>query len=328
MDASTLALATDLTRELSRRQLVGSYRVSVRTLQFIHRIIRSHTAHIHSAADLSLLVRQLGQLLVAAAPQELAIGNIIRRVLAIVYAESGMKNSGASTSGNDVEEGNSLQGLLGREEGVSPVRRERKMEDVVPSILGEIEELVGELEGVNAQVADQALEHIHASEVILTYWKSSTVAQFLIEASKIRQFQVYVVESAPSFEGQSQALDLSAKGLDTTLITDSAVFAVMSGVNKVIVGAHAVLANGGILAHVGAYNLALAASKYSVPFVVVTGLYKLCPMFAFNQDTFNDQNPPTDVLPFEEGCISGLEIENPAYEYIPPEYVTLFVTNE
>ena len=45
---------------------------------------------------------------------------------------------------------------------------------------------------------------------------------------------------------------------------------------KVIVGAHAVMANGGVIAPVGLRMVALAARNYAVPFVVVAGIHKVC----------------------------------------------------
>lgn len=52
-------------------------------------------------------------------------------------------------------------------------------------------------------------------------------------AAKKRPFHVIVAESAPSFQGQTLAAALGAAGIETTLITDSAIFAMMSRVNKV-----------------------------------------------------------------------------------------------
>ncbi|TQE08372.1 hypothetical protein C1H46_006000, partial [Malus baccata] len=65
--------------------------------------------------------------------------------------------------------------------------------------------------------------------------------------------------------------ELAAKGIQITMITDSSVFAMISRVNMVIVGVHAVIANGGIIASVGTNMVALAAKKHAVPFVVVAG---------------------------------------------------------
>jgi translation initiation factor eIF-2B subunit beta len=48
-------------------------------------------------------------------------------------------------------------------------------------------------------------------------------------------------------------------GINTTLIPDSAVYALMSRVNKVIFSTHAIMANGGLVTYSGAYMIALAA---------------------------------------------------------------------
>lgn len=61
------------------------------------------------------------------------------------------------------------------------------------------------------------------------------------------------------------AVSLGKHDIQTTVITDSAVFAIMSRVNKVIIGANTVLADGGLRAASGIHSVALAAKHYSVP---------------------------------------------------------------
>ena len=102
-----------------------------------------------------------------------------------------------------------------------------------------ITELIEEMEISTANIANQALEHIHSREIILTIGYSTVVSAFLKEAARFRQFQVMVVETAPSFEGQKMAVELAKNGIETNVVSDCAVFAVMSRVNKVILGAHA-----------------------------------------------------------------------------------------
>ena len=41
------------------------------------------------------------------------------------------------------------------------------------------------------------------------------------------------------------------------------------------------MADGGIISKSGGLLLALAAENFSVPFIVVTGMYKLTPKYAF-----------------------------------------------
>jgi hypothetical protein len=54
-------------------------------------------------------------------------------------------------------------------------------------------------------------------------------------AEKKRVFEVIVAESAPNFAGQDMAKSLAAAGIETTVIPDSAVFAIMARVNQVCV---------------------------------------------------------------------------------------------
>jgi len=61
------------------------------------------------------------------------------------------------------------------------------------------------------------------------------------------------------------------------LIPDSAITAMMARVNKVIIGTHAVMANGGLVAQIGTRLIAQSAQDRSVPVLVCCGLYKLSP---------------------------------------------------
>jgi translation initiation factor eIF-2B subunit beta len=120
------------------------------------------------------------------------------------------------------------------------------------------------------------------------------------------------------------ALALSQAGIDTTVISDSAIFAVMSRVNKVILGTHAgefmcdfvgkililadamyfslqVLANGGLVAVNGSSVVAAAAKHHSTPVVVLTELYKLSAVYPFDTTAYSLQLNPDAVYSFEDG---------------------------
>jgi translation initiation factor eIF-2B subunit beta len=197
-------------------------------------------------------------------------------------------------------------------------------------LLQSVTELITlELNNLRAPIAAQALEHVHADEVILTYGRSKTVEEFLMAARKKREFKVIVAESAPHFSGHEMAMTLAKGNIDTTVINDSAIFAMMARVNKVVIACHAVMANGGLLVPSGGHMIALAARQYSVPVVCITGLYKLCPLYPHDQDTFNELNTPSPALRFGEHSAFSIEVDvvNPAFDYIPPDLVDLFITN-
>jgi translation initiation factor eIF-2B subunit beta len=198
-----------------------------------------------------------------------------------------------------------------------------------PLIIQEInDEVIADLESVYKGIADQATDFIHANEVIMTIGKSRTVEEFLIRAAHKRKFQVLVAETSPTYQGHQMARTLSAAGIDTTVISDSAIFAAMPRVNKVVLGSHAVLANGGLVAVTGSHLLAAAAKHHSTPVLVCTALYKLSPLFAYDSDTFNVSVSPHNVLHYQEGSITDkVTVSNPYYDYVEPRLVSLFIHN-
>lgn len=195
-------------------------------------------------------------------------------------------------------------------------------------IIQGINEIIDELESVSDTLAQQSLEHIHSNEIIMTFGRSKAAERFLLAAAKKRQFQVIVAEGAPAFGGHRLAKTLAAAGVETLLISDAAIFALMARVNKVIIGCHAVTANGGLIASSGCQLIATAAKHHSTPVCVVTGLYKLTPIYPENHDSYNVLGNPDAVLPFSQGdLIDQVNVINPHFDYVPPPYVSLFITN-
>ncbi len=93
-------------------------------------------------------------------------------------------------------------------------------------------------------------------------------------------------------------------------------------------GAHSIMANGGILGTSGCLLVALACKAHLVPMIVVGGIYKLTPKVPFEQDTYNDLiNPGVIFNETAEEKIENIDVVIPGFDYIAPEYVTLYVTN-
>ena len=316
----------NLILKLKRKEVLGAYAVGKLVAKLFSDLVYSSPNT--NAADLMLTVRTIGAQIQAAQPLEFTIGCMTRRVLTFirqgVNSVRQQKSEQKPTEG--VERHASLSNYFHHDtEDFSLVQGSELRQHVT----SELEELLAEIKGSHQAIAAQAEQHIHTNEVVLTYGKSKTVFDFLT-APQFRKFEVIVAESAPSRWGRQLAKQLAQAGISTTLITDSAVFAMMARVNLVVVGTHAVLANGGLIAHTGLGLIAAAAKHYSVPFVVCSGLYKLCPLYAFDQDTFQDHNSPAAVLPFSEADDPHGQVDvcNPSYDYIPPEMVSLFVTND
>ncbi|CAL0320093.1 unnamed protein product [Lupinus luteus] len=378
------SLVNDFVNQLKTRKIEGSQATAKQTAEFIRSVIsQQRVPHTNQAATLINAVRDVGEQLIAANPVELAVGNVVRRVLHIIREEdhslttaavAGLGLTAASDDENDVDRDDhpvlsaavvaaaarstlrppSLQTLLedmpdsaaipptsssgGESEGKSRSMDKgsigRKLKhDVIEAV----NELIQDIATCYDQIAEQAVEHIHQNEVILTLGSSKTVLEFLCAAKeKKRSFKVIVAEGAPRYQGHLLAKELAARGLQTTLITDSAIFAMISRVNMVIVGAHAVMANGGVIAPVGLNMVALAAQRHAVPFVVLAGSHKLCPLYPHNPEVLlNELRSPSELLDFGEfsDCMDSasgagsLHVVNPTFDYVPPKFVSLFITD-
>ena len=313
--------------KLRRRQLQSSEAVARKTLEIMRLIVA--TAVVSDVQALITMIKQVAAVLVAAQPHELAVGNMVRRVLSVVRDETGLASGAVvrvEAAGDASGGGGGGPSLMKMLDAPEPDYSSQPAKNLKQPILEVINELIEELGSVSSHIAEQAIEHIHSNEVILTHGRDPTVEAFLRAAHKKRSFEVIVADTAPSSEGKQTAVALAEAGISVTLIADAAVFAMMARVNKVIVGAHAVMANGGLIATAGCHLLALSAQHASVPLVVCAGLYKLTPLFPSGAEQFNLMLSPQPMLQYEEG-LQGVHVPNPAFDYVPPELVSLLITN-
>jgi translation initiation factor eIF-2B subunit beta len=221
--------------------------------------------------------------------------------------------------------------------------------DLKGEVMDGIRELQDELEQSDEQIASVALEHIHANEIILTHTASTTVQKFLLSAAKKRKFTVVHAETHPHdhaathgilltgrkreshmhmHEEDDQWKPLTAVGIPVYVIPDSHVFAIMSRVNKVVLATHTVLANGGLVAAAGAHMIAKTAKEHRVPVMVLSGVYKLSPVYPFDINELIEYGDAGNVVPYEDGdFVDKVDVENPMYDYVPADLVDLYITN-
>jgi translation initiation factor eIF-2B subunit beta len=219
--------------------------------------------------------------------------------------------------------------------------------DLKAEVMDGIRELQDELEQSDELIAANALDHIHSNEIILTHTASTTVQRFLLAAARKRKFTVVHAETYPHDHAATHGIVLTGKkrehheddedeswkpliaaGIEVYVIPDSHVFAIMSRVNKVILATHTVLANGGLVAASGAAMIARAAKAHQTPVVVVSGVYKLSPVYPFDIDELIEYGDAGSIVPYEDGdFVDKVDVENPLYDYVPADLVDLYITN-
>jgi len=146
-----------------------------------------------------------------------------------------------------------------------------------------------------------------------------------------KKIHVYVDETRPVLQGaRLTAWEMMKENIPATLITDNmAGFLMKQGkINKIIVGADRIAANGDAANKIGTYSLAVLAKEHSIPFYI-----------AAPRSTIDMSLQQGDEIPIEERnaeevtTIRGVEVApermavyNPAFDVTPHHYITAIIT--
>jgi len=176
------------------------------------------------------------------------------------------------------------------------------------------------------QIAQIGSKRIPKKGVILNHCHSSVVMAVLKQAlDNGKKFEVICTESRPRFQGRLSASELSEYGIPVTLIVDSAARTFMNGCDLVLMGADAVLSDGSVVNKIGSGMLALAAREAGTPLSVCTQTYKFDPKTLAGELEPIEERPPEEVL---QNPAEGVQIKNPAFEVVAPEYIDTLLTEE
>ncbi|XP_065844017.1 translation initiation factor eIF2B subunit delta-like isoform X2 [Oscarella lobularis] len=193
----------------------------------------------------------------------------------------------------------------------------------------------------NIILADQAIsltyaqKKINDGDVILTYACSSIVLRVLKDAHDSgKKIRVIVVDGRPKMEGKECVRRLARHGIPCTYVLINAVSYIMKEVSKVILGAHALLANGYVLSRVGTSLVAMVASSSNVPVLVCCETYKFCDRVQTDSFVFNELGDPDDLKCQRNGGdvldgwkdVAPLGLLNLIYDVTPPDFVTTVIT--
>jgi ribose 1,5-bisphosphate isomerase len=179
-------------------------------------------------------------------------------------------------------------------------------------------------------IGELGARRLRNGDVVMTHCHSSAAAAVLSEARRAGKInRVYVKETRPRLQGLTAARILGEAGLDVVLIPDSAVRYFMKDVDRVIVGADAVAANGAVVNKIGTSVVALAAKEARVNFYVAAETYK------FSFETITGELVPQVVLseasliapPGRMARLMGRAIVRaPVFDVTPAEYIDAIIT--
>nr|XP_040127438.1 translation initiation factor eIF-2B subunit delta isoform X7 [Ictidomys tridecemlineatus] len=219
---------------------------------------------------------------------------------------------------------------------ITSVSSSKREEEAKSELGAAIDRYVQEKIVLAAQAISRfAYKKINNGDVILVYGCSSLVSGILQEAwSNGRRFRVVVVDSRPRLEGRHMLRSLVRAGVPASYLLIPAASYVLPEVSKVLLGAHALLANGSVMSRVGTAQLALVARAHNVPVLVCCETYKFCERVQTDAFVSNELDDPDD-LQCERGehvalanwqNHPSLRLLNLVYDVTPPELVDLVIT--
>ncbi len=282
-------------QKIRNKEIKGSTQAAIEAMNaLVHAI---HDVKASSIEEIENEVREWGKILLSSRPSNIMLANSIRYVL------------------------NKLRDLKTYDfnEAVNYVTKD----------VAELSEKINEAVNTITLIASRRIED---GDVILTHSLSTTVLKTLFTAyDSGKKISVIVTESRPDFEGRITASQLASRGIPVTLIVDSAVRYVMKDVDKVIIGAEAVAANGAVVNKIGTSVVAMVAYEARVRVHVLAGTYKFSPETMIGLPIKIEERDPSVILPDDIRTsygLSSVKVRAPIYDLTPPEYIDMIITEK
>lgn len=218
--------------------------------------------------------------------------------------------------------------------------RVRPVAEIKQALIEEAERMHAEDIAINHAMGSHGAALMPASGGVLTHCNAGALAtagygtalgviRAAVEQGK--KIHVYADETRPFLQGaRLTAWELVKDGIPTTVISDNMSGAMMrqGKIGAVVVGADRVAANGDVANKIGTYTVAVLAKEHGIPFYV-----------AAPTSTIDLETPDGSKIPIEQRSAAevthiagkmitpdGVEIENPAFDVTPANYVTAIVT--
>ena len=168
------------------------------------------------------------------------------------------------------------------------------------------------------KISKSFLQTIKNRMNILVHGFSQTVLHALLHAhTKGLNFKVFVTECRPDNSGEMFANKLNDFGIANELILDNSVGFFMEKIDCVVVGADAVVENGGIINKIGTFTMAICAKCYKKPVYVLCESLKFLRMFPL------DQSDVPQHISFYEKKFNDQILA----DYTSPDFITLLFTD-
>ena len=178
---------------------------------------------------------------------------------------------------------------------------------------------------------DGILTHCNAGQLATSKY-GTALAPIHLGRERGMNFRVFCDETRPLLQGaRLSAFELSADGVDTTVICDNMASQVMKNgwVNAVFVGCDRVAANGDACNKIGTSGVAILAKYYGIPFYVLGPTSTIDMSIERGEDIVIEQRPAEEVTEMwykKRMAPQGVKAYNPAFDFTDNELIAGIVT--
>ncbi len=179
---------------------------------------------------------------------------------------------------------------------------------------------------------DTVLTHCNAGALATAgYGTALGVIRGAVEQGK--KIKVIADETRPLLQGARLTVwELKKDGIPVTLITDNMAGALMNRglINKIVVGADRIAANGDTANKIGTYSVAVLAARHKIPFYVAAPISTIDTKAKSGKDIPIEERKPEEVrsalgTPLAQDDVA---VYNPAFDVTPAELITAIVTEK
>ncbi len=228
-----------------------------------------------------------------------------------------------------------------RLEGVLLKNKDKPVAILKRLIFLEAKKLHQEDKEVSQKIARSGVVLINPGDHILTHCNSGflatsgsgTALAIFYEAKRLkRNIHVYVDETRPLLQGaRLTAWELLKKKIPATLITDSTAGYLMQKrrIDKVMVGADRIVANGDVANKIGTYSLAVLAYQHKIPFYVVAPLSSFDLSLEEGRQIPIEERDPDEVRKVLDKLYIAprdIAVFNPAFDVSPHYLISAIIT--
>ena len=224
-----------------------------------------------------------------------------------------------------------LEGLKGEEIGAI---REALVAEALAIHSEDVEtnRRIGKLGASLIDDGDTVLTHCNAGALATAgYGTALGVIRAAVEAGK--KVDVIADETRPFLQGaRLTAWELHKDGIPVTVITDNMAGSLMAKgtIQKTVVGADRIAANGDVANKIGTYSVAVLAWRHNIPFYIAAPLSTIDMTLSDGTGIPIEQRAPDEVTHIGERRIvpQGVPVKNPAFDVTPNELVTAIITEK